>query len=76
MPIYEFHCKECASDFKTLRKAEKLAEIAGPDCGTEKVMRIISVTAKTGGPLYAEESACSLPMEGGGCARPGGCGCM
>ena len=28
MPIYEFHCKECRQEFKTLRPARKLPEVA------------------------------------------------
>jgi len=45
MPIFEFHCKQCRSDFKTLRRAEKLAEVTCPDCGTDRVARLLSVTA-------------------------------
>lgn len=63
MPIFEFHCKECRTEFKTLRRTEKLAEVTCPDCGTERVARLLSVTAGTSSSGAVE--ACGMPT--GGC---------
>ncbi len=70
MPIYEFHCKECRSEFKTLRSAEKLPDTICPNCGTDRVARLLSVTARS----QPSNETCAMPPAGG-CARPGGCGC-
>jgi putative FmdB family regulatory protein len=62
MPIYEFHCKECRRDFKTLRSANKLESVTCPTCGTPKVARLLSITAQA---RSASDTACGLPMGGG-----------
>ena len=60
MPIFEFHCKECRTEFKTLRRTEKLAEVTCPDCGTDRVARLLSVTASS--PSGSQEAeACGVP---------------
>lgn len=69
MPIYEFLCKDCRHEFKTLKRVEQLPQVTCPTCGTAKVSRLLSVTART-----ASESNGSLP-EAQDCGRPGGC-CM
>jgi putative FmdB family regulatory protein len=74
MPIFEFHCKECRKEFKTLRKADQLHEVACPSCGTQKVARLLSVPARSA--ASADVEACSMPM--GGCCRMNdavSCGC-
>jgi putative FmdB family regulatory protein len=60
MPIFEFHCKECRGEFKTLRRADKLDDVTCPACGTNRVARLLSVTARTGSDAGAQES-CGLP---------------
>lgn len=65
MPIYEFHCKDCEKDFKTLRRAEKLPEVICPDCGGEHLMRLLSVTAQVGASAPDMGGACAMPMGGG-----------
>lgn len=63
MPIYEFHCKECRREFKTLRSVSQLADVTCPECGTARVARLLSVTAKT-----SENGAVeAMPM--GGCCQ-------
>jgi putative FmdB family regulatory protein len=47
MPIFEFQCKVCRGEFKTLRRTEKLPEVTCPDCGTDRVIRLLSVTARS-----------------------------
>lgn len=59
MPIFEFHCKQCRTDFKTLRRTEKLAEVTCPECGTDRVSRLLSVTASA--PVAQGGEACGLP---------------
>ena len=73
MPIYEFHCKECREDFKTLRRAEKLDSVSCPACESPKVVRLLSVTANAV-PSSGNEGACAMPSGGGACCG-GGCGC-
>lgn len=70
MPIYEFLCKECRNEFKTLRRTDQLDSVTCPTCGTPKVARLLSVTARSGA---QEEMACNLPAGGGCCMNPGGC---
>jgi putative FmdB family regulatory protein len=76
MPIYEFHCKDCRNEFKTLRRAEQLAAVTCPTCGTGRVARLLSVTAHTSSNGAAEAPACSGPGLGGACCgmNPMGCG--
>ncbi|MDZ4865207.1 MAG: zinc ribbon domain-containing protein, partial [Gemmatimonadota bacterium] len=48
MPIYEYHCAKCASDFELLVRGETV--IACPDCESRKVERLMSRPARpTGG---------------------------
>ena len=75
MPIYEFRCKECRNDFKKLRRAYETDEIACPTCGTERVIRVLSVTAQTSAEADAS-TACAMPTMGGSClGNPAACGC-
>lgn len=65
MPIYEFLCKECRREFKTLRPADRIADVTCPACGTPKVARLLSVTA----PVHA------VPASNGACRTvPSGIG--
>lgn len=64
MPIYEFLCKDCRREFKTLRSADRVAEVACPTCGTSHLARLLSVTAQTHSSAPSE-GACALPMGGG-----------
>lgn len=73
MPIYEFYCKDCRSDFKTLRASDRISEVKCPTCGAEKLERLFSVTAQT-------RSSVDLPMcpsaPGAQChGNPEACGC-
>ncbi len=70
MPIYEFHCKECRSEFKTLRARDALSEVTCPACGTGRVARLLSVTAQP----RTTDDACAMP--GNCCAlNPEACAC-
>lgn len=59
MPIFEFHCKECRNDFKTLRRSDKVDEVTCPNCGAARVARLLSVTARQSG--AAEAPGCGRP---------------
>ena len=71
MPIYEFQCKECREEFKTLRPAHKLPEVVCNACGSERVVRLLSITARTSD--TPTPNACGLPIGGGCCMGSGGC---
>jgi putative FmdB family regulatory protein len=79
MPIYEFHCKECRREFKTLRRSEQVDSVTCPTCGTGRVARLLSVTARTTGDAALNGSmpeSCGMPGMGGCCGmNPMGCGC-
>ncbi|HLJ54305.1 MAG TPA: zinc ribbon domain-containing protein [Chthonomonadaceae bacterium] len=72
MPIFEFHCKSCRTEFKTLRSADRLAEVKCPDCGTDRVARLLSVTARSSS-ATEEMAPCSMPS--GMCCRVDGGPC-
>ncbi len=72
MPIFEFHCKECREEFKTLRSANKLNEVACSACGSERVVRLLSVTARASADAQTS-GPCATPMSGGCCMGTGGC---
>lgn len=72
MPIYEFRCKKCNFDFRTLVRSNPNAEPVCPSCGDDKVVRLLSVTAK-----QVPDSDSSSPACGSGqcCGSMGGPGC-
>ncbi len=70
MPIYEYHCPACETDFERLvRSAEERDQPACPQCGARRSERKFSV--------FAAQSAdtrggSSLPLpRSGGCGRCG-----
>ena len=71
MPIYEFKCKACHEDFKTLRPAHKLPEVACSACGSERVVRLLSITARTSD--TPAPASCGMPSGSGCCMGAGGC---
>ncbi|MGO8673974.1 MAG: FmdB family zinc ribbon protein [Capsulimonadaceae bacterium] len=75
MPLYEYTCRECDTDFEMLTSAGKRDSVAAcPSCGADKVLRKISLAAnaviksgKSGGssePYSCGSSSCC----GGSCA--------
>ena len=69
MPIYEYRCRGCESEFEKLVNAR--AVVACPSCGSPQVMRLLSLFgAKTESRL-----AGSAGPSAGGCCGGGGCGC-
>ena len=76
MPIYEFMCKVCCKDFSALRRTDSSETLACPACGAEKVVRMLSVTARTqsaGDTFSMPSSSCDTGFGGGGGCCGGGC---
>jgi putative FmdB family regulatory protein len=50
MPIYDYHCKDCGSEFETLVRSMFSTEtVACPDCGGQRVAKAISLVAASKG---------------------------
>ncbi|CCW35857.1 putative regulatory protein, FmdB family [Chthonomonas calidirosea] len=62
MPIYEFHCKDCNENFKVLRPANACEEVVCKHCGSQRTVRLLSVTA----PTTTNETAGLSAFAGGG----------
>jgi putative FmdB family regulatory protein len=73
MPIYEYHCQRCSSEFELLVRSDE--QPSCPECGGRKLEKLLSV------PAAHSASSRSLPIceapRGGGCGLPqcgmGGC---
>lgn len=77
MPIYEYCCRKCGTQFEELVFGAN-AVINCPECGTEKTEKLMSsCRAKFGsspdGPAGAASAA--APSSGGGCAGCSGGNC-
>lgn len=76
MPIYEFYCQDCDGQFETLvmRSSDP---VACPQCGTEKVTRVLSVFGfKSGGDRGAASSRTASGSSGcSGCVASSCSGC-
>ena len=69
MPLYEFVCAKCETDFEALARSSNWeGSVACPHCGSKKLTKKLSVFAAQAG------SKPSAPLPGA-CSRPGGCGC-
>ena len=67
MPIYEYSCSECGTQFEKL--VDSRTVVACPSCQTPKVMKRLSLFR-----AGVSASSPSASMGGGGCCG-GGCGC-
>ena len=64
MPIYEFHCEQCAKDSEVLVRSSHWEGTKCPHCGSEKLAKKLSVFASaTAG---SSEPSCT--------GNPGSCG--
>jgi putative FmdB family regulatory protein len=45
MPIYEYHCKSCDSEFETFVRKRNAEPEACPECDAEEIERLISNTS-------------------------------
>jgi len=69
MPIYEYSCRECGTEFEKLMRPQ--AAVACPSCQSDHVNRRLSLVGVKTGARFGESAA---PAAGGGCCG-GGCGC-
>lgn len=73
MPIYEYICEECDSQFELI-VLSKTQEIACPRCaGRKNAIQLSVFSAPNGNGASARQSG-PEPSSGGGCCG-GGCGC-
>jgi len=74
MPIYEYTCKVCLSEFEKLQPVNKMEiEQPCPDCGGASARQLsvfTSFVSENGGKM----SAIASPVGAGGCCG-GACGC-
>ncbi|MCX7708007.1 MAG: zinc ribbon domain-containing protein [Anaerolineae bacterium] len=50
MPIYEYHCENCASDFELfVRSMFSQETVACPECGSQHVKKAISLFGSVSG---------------------------
>jgi len=70
MPIYEYHCAGCGTDFELLVRGGTVVKC--PSCEARKVERRLSVPAPPSGAPATDFSNLGPPS--GGC-HGGGCGC-
>ena len=67
MPLYEFHCDRCDDEFEELLAGlHEVDEVTCPNCGNEKVERLISGFAMGGG------GSSGFASSVGGCSSTGG----
>ncbi|MDP9341023.1 MAG: zinc ribbon domain-containing protein [Actinomycetota bacterium] len=69
MPIYEYRCAECGTQFERLQNVAGAVQPACPRCGSGQVAKLISLI----GGLGATSSP--GPAAGGGCGCGGACAC-
>ena len=71
MPLYEFHCEDCNSDFEKRRAIKEAdAPLECPECESREVKRKMSLFIA----LTKSDSGASS-LGGGGCGCGGACAC-
>jgi len=74
VPMYEFICGECETDFeKLVASAEAASSVECPSCGSKKVHKKLSVFARTA--AGTGPSGYSSGFSGGGHCCGGSCSC-
>lgn len=77
MPIFEYKCKECNSNYDIFHKTkEKAEDVICPVCKSKnhvKMMSTFSSVMSSGNSSGCEGGSCGIPSYGGGCAN-GMCG--
>jgi putative FmdB family regulatory protein len=69
MPIYEYNCRKCATDFEQFLLSTQ-EPVACPKCASQEVARKLSIFSAPGNRSESEASS------GGGCGcTPQTCGC-
>jgi putative FmdB family regulatory protein len=72
MPVYEYYCKPCGSQFELLRPMTKMDEPAVCASGHTTSNRVVSLFATM---TKAEEGFVPTPPGAGGCCAGGACAC-
>lgn len=73
MPIYEYICDECKTQFEKI-VINKQQEISCPKCASKKATIQLSVFATANGSSNSSSGSSSSGGGGGSCCG-GGCGC-
>ncbi len=68
MPIYEYQCGDCHSEFELLIRSNERPEC--PHCGGIKLRKEFSVPAASSGSAASDLPICDVPSPGGGCGLP------
>jgi putative FmdB family regulatory protein len=72
MPLYEFHCEDCKSDFEKRRAMQEAnAPLECPECESTQVTRKMSKFIA----LTKNDSGMTNFGGGGGCGCGGACAC-
>ena len=66
MPIYEFHCAECAKDSEVLVRSTQWQGTKCPHCGSTKLAKKLSVFAASASGS-GDGGSCEMGGGGGGC---------
>ncbi len=72
MPIYEYRCQKCETQFEQLIRDSEALLLRCPRCGAQEVNRLLSVFA-TGTSAGSAAAPADLPTGGHCCG--GTCGC-
>ncbi|HEY2413978.1 MAG TPA: zinc ribbon domain-containing protein [Pirellulaceae bacterium] len=74
MPLYEYHCISCSSDFELLVRSNEKPHC--PECDSPRLEKLLSVPAAPQG--SANDLPICRPAPSGGCGLPqcGQGGCM
>ena len=72
MPIYEFHCAECARDSEILVRSTDWKGTPCPHCGSKRLSKKLSVFASSVSEGGGEAPACG--MNASSCCRCSGRG--
>lgn len=73
MPLYEFACRKCNTDFEKIVPAIQRDSVSCPQCGNEQTLRKISLAAPAQVAVKASGAgqSCGAPQCcGGGCQMP------
>lgn len=74
MPIYEYHCDSCGTDFEELVfSAADQMNVTCKSCSSDRVTKLMSGAAVVSGASKSTPSY-TPPKGGGGCCG-GNCGC-
>jgi putative FmdB family regulatory protein len=73
MPLYEYHCDACDSEFEKRRAIKDAdAPIECPECESAEVTRKVSLFIAM---TRSDSGKASLGASGGGCCSGGACAC-